>query len=1148
MKTILILLLCFAVSAHVKAQDEITLALNNTSLQIIFTEIKKQVGVDAFYTSEQMQRASRVSINVSRTPLRQVLDSCFKKQQLTYIIVGNTIVVKDKIVSLRTEASLLLNGSVVDENSQPVEAASVIVEGASKGTITNKNGQFTLTGIDPSGMLIISAVNIETVKVSVDGRSRLLVSVKSKLNKMKEVAVAVNTGYQTIDKVTATGSFTKVDNDMFNRTVAPNVLDHLSDITSGLTADGKIGSSIKIRGISSLTTTLTYPLIVVDNFPFEGDINNINPNDIESITVLKDAAAASIWGAKAGNGVIVITTKKARLNQKPTLSFTVGFTYTPRPDLFALPQINTARQIDVETFLFNNGAFDADINNNANNRQPLTPVVQILARRRSGLISGVEANLQLDHLRRIDIRNDFLKYIYRSAVSRQYALSLAGGSTNARYIFSFGYDHIGTELVRNNYHRFTLSANNAITPVTNLEIELGVYLTGGINHNNSTGAYFSPAYTTGAKALLYNRLADDNGNPLPIQKTYSESYTDTAGNGRLLSWKYSPLQELGLADYTTKNTDILLNAGISYKFNKTLAFSVKTQFERAFGEARRYESIETYNARNTVNRFTQLNGGTVKYIVPLGGILNTNRTDLSVYAIRAQVNDSHTFLGIHQLSAIAGAEVRERQEGSAGNVVYGYNDELLTSSNVDFANQYPIFGALSSNAYIPANNALAGTINRFISLYANAAYTFKNQLTISASARKDASNLFGVNTNQRATPLYSMGAAYTISNASFYHAKVLPYLKARITYGYSGNVNPASSAYPLLTYFPAQASFINAPFAYISNPGNPELRWEKIGMLNTAVDFAIANDRITGSLEYYRKNTKDLFGLQTMDYTTGVLPLPTNSADMKGWGTDIQLQSKNIRGKFKWQTSLLFSFVRLKVTAYKFYLSVPAATAVANALTPIEGREPYLLASFKWAGLDPLTGDPQGYINGTVSKDYANLVRPASFDDIVFHGPSVPPCYGNILNTFTYQNFSLSCNITYRLGYYFRKNSVSYSDLFSTLKGHSDYDKRWQKQGDEVQTNVPSLVYPADLDRDNFYLRSEATVYKGDHVAIKDLQLSYDVPEKRAKKIFLSRFNIYGYCTGLNLFLWRANKQHLNPSNPDGVSVPSFSFGLKATL
>lgn len=1014
--------------------------------------------------------------------------------------------------------------------------------------ITDGQGTFKVTLTRSQDTLEIHSLGYQDRKIAIDAETFSPLTIILNKNMAYLQGITVSTGYQNIPKERSTGSFDFIDNNLVNREVTTDILSRLNGISSSVLFNNRTGTNgFSVRGISTITRSTMDPLIVVDNFPYEGDIGNINPNDVTSITILKDAAAASIWGARAGNGVIVITTKKAQFNQPLRISLTANTTINPKPNLFSYPQMSANDFIEVEQFLFNNHFYDNDLTNTYS-YPVISPVVDILDKERNGQITSPAAALQIDALKKLDVRNDFRKYLYRNAISQQYALSISGGSAKTNYLLSVGYDKKPDNLIGNEYTRLTLRSNNVFRPIKNMKINLGVIYTQSGNRTNSPGGYGSINFG-GVKSTLYPyaQFADQNGAIQYIPKDYNASFTDTVGAGHLLSWKYSPLEELKFSDNTSNSEDILINTGIKYSISNSLNMEVRYQHEKSNTTAKDYYSEQSYYTRNLINLFSAINNDeTIQYNVPLGGILDLSNTNLVSNDVRGQLNFNHTFNDKHQISAIAGAEIRQASTTGNGNRTYGYNSEILTYSNVDFSNLYPTYDNLQGSSIIPNNVSFSDRLSRFTSIYTNASYTYTDRYILSGSVRKDASNLFGVRSNQKGVPLWSVGTAWNISNESFYDWETLPFLKLRLTYGYSGNVNNSLSALTTLQYHSFNFGSVTfLPYNSVQNFSNPDLRWEKVAMINAGLDFGVKGDRLTGSFEYYVKNATDLIALVPSDVTSsGTDQITKNAAVLHSKGIDISLNSINIDNIFKWRTSIILSYNKSIVTKYLLAPSTPSATVGSGAIDLMEGKMPYEIVSYKWKGLDPANGDPIGYLNGKESKDWSSIIRKATWNDLVFNGSSLPLYYGSLMNTFTYRNFSISLNIAYRFDYYFRKTTINYYSLFYNWVSNADYGKRWQNPGDEPHTNVPSMIYPANSRRDQFYNFSSITVDRGDNIRLQDINISYDFNNSKRTNI-LKKLQLYIYANNICI-LWRANHDHLDPDNLGPVPPPrSIALGCK---
>lgn len=399
-------------------------------------------------------------------------------------------------------------------------------------------------------------------------------------------------------------------------------------------------------------------------------------------------------------------------------------------------------------------------------------------------------------------------------------------------------------------------------------------------------------------------------------------------------------------------------------------------------------------------------------------------------------------------------------------------------------------------------------------------------------------------------PLWSAGVSWKVAQEPFYKLSFLPQLTFRMTYGFSGNVDNTLSALTTIDRYSATNQFTNLPYSGVLNFPNPDLRWEKVGQFNIGLDFASKGNRINGTIDYYRKKSEDVLAARLLDPTVGITSQVTNSANLSGGGLDLVLNGVLIdRNVFKWNASLLFSEVSYKVTRF-LYPEQADRGYVSNGddITPIKGYNPFLVVSYKWAGLDPANGDPRGLINGTLSNNYIALTLSAPFANQVISGSALPAYFGSLFNTLTWKAFSISANIRYKFNYFFRRPTVNYSSILSNLVVHPDYLLRWQKPGDEKWTNVPSFIYPnPNSYRDVFYANSELTVEKGDHIRLDDIKLAYTMNRTLNRKLPVKQLQLYGYFTNLNVLIWKASHSGLDPDYISGLKPSlSMALGIKA--
>jgi TonB-dependent starch-binding outer membrane protein SusC len=1134
-------ILLTAVCLHAGAMgysQTVTLSAKNAPLEKVFAEIKKQTGYEFVYRWELLQNSRPVDIQVKNVSLKEALDLCMKDQFLSYSIVDNLIIINKKetgqIAVIATPLTDV-KGRVVNEKGEPVAGVSVRVKGTGKGTSTDDNGEFVLTEIDANAILIISGANIETVEIKINGKTDLeTLAVKTKITEGERVII--NTGYEKISRERFVGSYSQLDNAAYERRAGMDIISRLDGAVTGVLFDKKSGdnslSSIQIRGISTLNgenSPSKAPLIVVDNFPFRQDLSTINPNDVESITILRDAAAASIWGAQAGNGVIVISTKKGRYNQPLQVSVMSNVTIQEKPDPYYYPQMSVSDFINMELFLFNKGYYDANLANTTS-WPILSPVVEILAKRRAGEISGADSASQIDGLKSLDLRRDLDKYAYRNAFLQQHYINLSGGNNLFNYSFSGGYNRSLNDVQNSKPDdQFTLNSNAGFRPINNLEITIGI--------NYSEGTQKSAGFSLPGQIYPYAQLADAEGHPLALSNSRRLAYFDTAGAGNLLDWRYRPLDEPGLSERKDITRLILLNVGISYRFTSWLSASFNYQYSNQFLNNRDYSGLQTYFTRDLINQYTNLSetNPDLRYPVPRGGILDILNSELNSQNTRGQLNFNKGFGSKHQITAQVAGEISETKFEGNSNRFYAYNKESGSyKAAIDYTTSFPLYIVASGSQQVPnGSTSFPETNNRFVSFLGNFSYTYNSRYTFYASARKDGANVFGVNTNRKWKPLWSAGAGWDISKESFYDIKWMPSLRLRASYGYTGNPGNATGL-PTMIYSGTLASFTNLIRGGPGNPPNPNLRWEKVGMINAGVDFNLFNSRLSGKAEVWQKKSTDVISFSPFAPSTGITSFIVNVANLRGNGFDINLNSKNIDRIFKWQTSFGISHAKTIIT--KLYNDTHSAKDFVDyGLHAAEGKLAYGIASYRWAGLDPLTGDPQGYFSKQVSKNYAAIIND-SVGNQVFHGSAIPLYFGFIGNSFSWKNFSLSANISYRLDFYFRKPTINYTTLVNGWQGHADYALRWQKQGDEKYTNVPSFIYPLNSNRDYFYQYSEINVLRGDNIRLQDVRLQYNWENRNQKRLAFKNLQVFVYANNLNVILWRKNKSNLDPDFVGGTS------------
>jgi len=1146
---VLLLVTIMQVSASALAQN-VTLHHHKITLAQVFKEIGKQTGYNVLWEPDKLNSSITIDARFSNASVKEVMEKCLQGTLMNYVIEDKTIVVAEKERSvldrlLNIFKNIDLKAKVTDEKGNALVGATVKLKNFNRSTTTNQYGSFEFKNVDENAIIVISYMGYTSKTFVAKELSDKSIVLQINTGDLSEVSV-VSDGYQKISKERATASYEFLDSAIINRGVSANIIDRIENMAPGiLTLRNKSASnanepSFSIRGRSTLFSAVE-PLVVVDNYPFEGDINSINPNDVESITILKDAAATSVWGARGGNGVLVITMKKGKLNQPAEVSFNSSWNIAGKADLYSVPQLSSSEFIDVQQFLYDKGLYGftapkpGDI---------VSPLVRILNEKRNKLITADEAEARIAQLRNQDVRDDLTKYTQDNILNQQYALSIRGGGAQNKYFLSAGYNkEHGSD--RSDRDRKSFSLNESYSFFKDkLQVNAKVMFS-DTRHERSN-------YNLPVEAVFpYTRLVDEQANPVEIPYKYTKTQIAGLAGGKLLDMTHIPLDEYNYGRTKGHIQDYSINADAAFKFSNQLQLSLSYQYGSGFSNVNDVYDVESFQTREIINRFTTYNTatGVATLNVPYGGSEQINRSTYNNHNTRSLLTYNNSFGPDHQVSALAGIEIRSTNMQSSIRQEYGYNKEFDTYQRYNAAaNIVTVFNGQSSS--IPNVFRNTNISNRFISIFANASYTYKNRYIASASIRKDESNLFGVDANKKGVPLWSAGAAWIINKEPFYNLAWLPLLKLRLTNGFSGNTNPNTSSKTIAS-LGTGTNLGLGEFYKIDNPPNAELRWEKVQQINLGIDFGLKGNIISGSFEYFRKKGIDLISQQPVAPQVGVINFTGNFADINTTGFDLALSSRQITTKkFSWNSHLIVSRAVDVITKFDV-VQDPRNSVGNNANIPRVGYAYSALFTYKYAGLNSL-GQSMVYSNGIPTTDLLSVVSAANENDIVYIGNNNPKVSGSLRNDFSYKNLSLSFLISYRLGHYLKRQSINYNSLFQSNYKQADFSKRWQKPGDELFTNVPVMAYPAytteSINSQNAYSLSDALVEQGDNIRLQDIQLTYNFTRSNFKKLPFRNLQLYGYASNLGL-LWKATEYDLDPDYPGSARMPKqFSLGLRATL
>ena len=1180
---IFLLAICLQVAARGHTQS-ITISEKNASLPSIFKQIEKQSGYQFFYNERLLNGARKVSIQIKDAGLLDALNMCFKDQPFTYVIIDRSIVVKkaDPVTPAYANAGLIppsidVQGRVVNEKGEPVEGVTVTVKGTRKATSTNADGEFTLTGINENATLVFTAINVETYEVAVNNRREISVSLKTKITAMGDVTVSASTGYQTISRERSTGAYNVISGDQLEKP-STNIAQRLIGTTSGLL--GKLdvdgNPTFMLRGLTSLYANpqpqnlISQPLIVVDGFPIQGDFNSINPNDVESITVLKDAAASSIWGARSANGVIVVVTKKAKKGLPLKVEVSAFTRIGKKFDLdYVRPLASSAETVEYEKLTYANWRALQNPNSLQDNSFSFGLASTILNEANFGYITAVDRDARLEALKKLDNRQQIRDNLLANPVSTQYNINLYGSSGRMVNSLSMMYEKNQSNFQETNNNRYMVNYRTDANVFPWLDLNLsGMVLynkakNSGVNMNTNGG---SDPLGTLQNMNPYEMLLNPDGSFTNISQYYWPIMQRLVPMSKFpyADWTYNPINEIHNRKLITEQLNTRIQAGLTFKILKGLSIDSKGQFELFNTFNSGFYNENTFRVRNAVNVATTWNqtANTFALNLPKGGILTQNRAKARSYNWRNQLNFNRTFGEKHEVNVIGGEEITNIVSETFGYPIsYGYNDQTLTvgifpngpggtPSNPGIST--PAINLTSRNwlgstqtfAYV---NSFGYTTERYFSVFANASYTYNRKYTVSGSYRTDASNLIAEDPKYRYAPFWSVGLGWQVYREDFMKdISWVNRLNIRATYGYNGNVDRSTSFRPLIGLTNPPTNIYTGDFtATVTSFGNPTLRWEKTGTWNVGIDYAVFNGRLFGKIDVYRKYGKDLIAQLSIPAVNGTTSQKLNNAEMTNKGIELELGTYlKISRNISWSGNLNFSYNKNKITKL-FVATYPASTLYSGGTGAyVVGENANSLWRFQYAGM--VNGAPNVVGAKGATYDFLAFTPGDGRDYMLNTGTTVPPYVLGFVNSFQVKDFNFSFIVTGKFGHVFQRMGFNYPSLFGGRVLPNN-------KISEVLNGDPSKIVPLPQNPlepryyfwDRFHQYLSYLIENANHVRMQEINLTYAVPKNILNKFSSNRLLLY--VQGNDLFTIYANNVGEDPEYPLGTMKPrpKITFGIK---
>lgn len=1175
--TIVLMTIAFmGVYANGRSQS-VTMSGNNIPLEKTFSTIRTQTGYLVFCDRQLLSEAAPVSVAATNMPLNQFLELIFKNQSLQYLIREQTIFVSKKVKLPGVPevlSTIPIEGIVHEAGGYPLEGATVKVKNGPVSVITNSKGYFDLNA-NVGDVLVISFVGFESQEIKITNSTQLDIAMKRQVINVDEVTVSVSTGYQTISKERATGSYGVTTADDLAKVPAVDILQRLEGKVAGVKVDPNAGT-VQIRSTNTYATG-SEPLIVIDGFPMVaiGDkqalttrgtslmsnnaiLSSVNPADIDQITFLKDAVATSVWGAKGANGVIVITTKHGKRGI-PTLNFSTTVGLASAPKFSKLHWMSTAEYVDLEKDLVNKG-FITD-SKQSPYYQPLytqnpSEVQEWLFKAQRGEVTQAEANAAIDEISKRNNEGQIRKYLLREAISQQYNLSVSGGNDVNSYYIAVNHNRDNPIYKSNNGNNTNLTANltnkfwnNRVTLTTNIQYQIS-NLTTNLAAVDALGA-------TTTSLRPYDMLVNNDGSLIKRSILFRPEFSDSLTNIGYLPFTYNAIQELNYSNTKTGTTTARFNSGINVQLTPWLTAAVSGQYQRFNSSISTINTIDSYVGRMLMNTYTTISSTTNRpvYSIPYGGTYYLANQLNSEYALRGQLNFSKAIHTDHHINALAGTEIRQAYTKGDNVTRYGYDEDANTFGAVN-----PTVYNMTMYGYTQQlGNNISGITeqrNRYLSYFGNVAYNYKSKYDVSGSVRFDDYTLLGIDRSKRAKPFWSVGAKWNAQQESFLQPySWLSNLSLRATLGTGGAV-PLSGYNKAIVNLGNTDPNTNLPYGTISNPANQGLTWETTRTLNGGLDLGFWNNRLTASIDVYHKWSNGIAVNQPYNSTYGWSYLYFNSGKMQSHGIELALNATWLDKKdFTFNTGFNFAYSNNKVTDSRYdnlaVYNLLGGSAIVNNY-PVGGMFVY-----RSAGLDE-TGQTQILDkDNKIIKSTEAIPSTFSMADMKYVGVKSAPYFGGLNNSFRYKNFDLQVQIAYYFGGKFIKPSINgypqYSSFYGTLGRQEDFAHRWRTAGDEAHTIVPGLD---NLNYNSFsrYQFSDKLVRSGDNIRLQQISLGYHFPQSMLPKKVIKSLSISGNVRNLGM-IWVANKEKYDPQYLNNSSqfysappVTSYLFNINASF
>lgn len=1100
--TMLLILFLWGTSIVSIAQEvkknTVTINVKNESVEKVLKRINKETNLNFFYDPAILSKASSVTLNVKDMPLQEVLNMLSVQTGLNFQRINNTISVNWETNSkqLIQSPKEKITGTIKDNNGDPVIGASIQVKNTGIGTITDYNGQFSLSNVPENGILIISYIGYDTEEIPVNKKKNLQIVMKENTKQLEEIVVVA---YGTAKKSSFTGSAEVVKQDRIEKRVVADVSKALEGTVAGVqstSGSGQPGSgaSMVIRGFGSISASNT-PLYVVDGVPFDGALNTINPNDIESVTVLKDASAGALYGSRGANGVVMITTKRGeRDDNQISINLKANWGISSR----AIPKYETVNEAEYLELAFEAYKNELIYTEGIDPLLAGTQAIEVMKGMAKGVLGYNEEynpfNMPLQELinpitgkinptAQLKYHEDWKDELSNHNPLRQeYQLSVTGGNKKTQYMISMGYlDEVGL-LQTTEFERYTGRVN--IDTQAKKWFKTGFnasFAQTSTNYNSASGSVISNLwYTSQIMAPIY---------PVYEHNTDGSLKTDANGN---------KIYDYGKNRIALANSNAIALLHEDKENNTRDNLSARTYIQLSTNDDE-YGIFKGFSLMANLG-LDYFNTHEMSYSNPYTGNAATTAGSLTK-AVQRQL--SYTF---NQLLTYQRNIRSHSLDVMIGHEYYELKQQFLGAQKTGF----PFGGLYELSAAATLSGASSQTDKYAIeSFLSRVNYNFAQKYYFSASFRTDGSSRF--HKDSRWGKFWSLGTSWRISEESFMKKyDWVNNLTLKASFGSQGNDNIGSYyAYQSLYNMGLSNGSLNG--AGINSLENKDLKWEKNENLNIGIEARLFN-RLSLTAEFFNKHTKDLLLNMPKATSSGFDAYPANIGSMRNMGLDVTATVDILKNSdLKWTLIAMGSHIRNKILKLA---DKPEIISGSNIFKEGETVNSFYLPIS--AGVDPLTGNQLYWVDHDKNS---NIVSKYKTDDVTLTansreivGNRIPDLYGSITNDFSYKGIDFSILTTYSIGGEML-DGVYGSMMNVGYKGyvwHKNALRRWQQPGDI--TDIPKIMWDQQL------RVTDKDLINASYFAIKNITLGYTFSKDWLTKIKMDNIRVYATANNLALF------------------------------